>query len=163
MGHTCRALTTVEAYTAHPANRVELERPVDYMMRAMESLGEPGAVAERGRQAGRELGEKPALAVRETARRGLARLEQIPDNAILGVPVGGMRLVDYLPTRVFELTIHTLDIASAIGKEVEPPPAAMEITLYLMADQALRLGRGPVLALATTGRWTLPEGFTLLG
>jgi hypothetical protein len=120
-------------------------------------------VAERGRQAGLELGEKPALVIRETAERVLAGLEQIPNNAILGVPVGGMRLIDYLPTRVFELTIHTLDIAAAIGKEVEPPPAAMEMTLYLLADRALRLGQRPVLALATTGRRTLPEGFTLLG
>jgi hypothetical protein len=41
VGHTCRALTTVEAYAARPAARVELERPVDYMMRAMDSLGNP--------------------------------------------------------------------------------------------------------------------------
>jgi hypothetical protein len=87
-------------------------------------------VAERGRQVGLELGEKPALVIRETVERVLAGLEQIPNNAILGVPVGGMRLIDYLPTRAFELTIHTLDIAAAIGKEVEPPPAAMEMTLY---------------------------------
>jgi uncharacterized protein (TIGR03083 family) len=163
VGHTCRALTTFETYAARPADRVELERPVDYIMRAMESLGEPGAVAERGRQAGRELGEKPALTVRETAERVLARLDQMPDHVILGVPVGSMRLIDYLPTRVFELTIHALDVAVAIGTEVEPPPAAMKMTLYLLADRALRLGQGPVLALATTGRRKLPEGFTLLG
>lgn len=163
VGHTCRAITTVETYSAQPAGRVELARPVDYMMRAMETWAEPGAVAERGRRAGRELGEKPALTVRETAERVLARLDQMPDSAILGVPVGGMRLIDYLPTRVFELTIHTLDIAAAIGRDVEPPQSAMKMTLYLLADRALRLGQGPALALATTGRQPLPEGFTLLG
>ena len=163
VGHTCRALTTVETYLDQPGQVVEIRRPVDYFIRTMESLGDPDAVAERGRQAGRSLGQRPAMAVREVAQRVLTGLERATGSAILGTPIGGMRLMDYLPTRIFELTIHTLDLASAIGAPREPPQAPMEVTLHLLAALALESGKGPVLALASTGRRPLPEGFNLVG
>ncbi len=74
-----------------------------------------------------------------------------------------MRLIDYLPTRIFELTVHTLDVAKAINLAVEPPPAPLLVTLHLLADLAVATGAGPDLALAVTGRLSLPEGFSVLG
>ncbi len=159
--HTCRALTTIETYSATPAGRMEMERPVDYFMRALERTG-GDEIADRGRAAGRDLGSDPVAIVRQTITRVLDGLERTLDEAILGVPVGGMRLIDYLPTRIFELTIHTLDIASATGLALEPPDAPMKITLQLLVDRAMGLGQGPALALATTGRRPLPEGFSLV-
>lgn len=163
VGHATRALTTIEHYSGESASRVELERPVDYLTITLAALGQPQAVAERGRQAGRELGEDPVLVVTEAVHRVLGKLDQMPDTTILGLPVGGMRLIDYLPTRILELTIHSLDLAAAIGTQVTPPDAPMSVTLRLLADQALQTRQGPVLALAGTGRRPLPEGFNLLG
>lgn len=162
VGHTGRAMTSIETYADSPVEQVEVASPVDYFMLAQRTVGTPEAVAQRGRDAGRDLGADPIAAMTETARRVLGRLEHMSDDALLGVPVGGMRLMDYLPTRVQELTIHSLDIANALNIEAEPPPRAMALTLHLLADRALRLGQGPLLALATTGRCSLPPGFTLV-
>src|SRR4029453_577680 len=60
VGHTSRALLTVEAYVDKPAGQVEVERPVDYFLRAKASLADPAAVAARGREAGQALGADPA-------------------------------------------------------------------------------------------------------
>ncbi|MGA8210227.1 MAG: hypothetical protein WB798_08735, partial [Nocardioidaceae bacterium] len=54
VGHTSRALLTVEAYLARPAAAVELESPADYV-RATRSIATGADVAARGRQAGRAL------------------------------------------------------------------------------------------------------------
>ncbi len=165
VGHTLRALTTVEEYSARRAERVEVQSPADYFSRAL-SLSTPdihARIAQRGRDAGQALGNSPADVVRETARRVLAGLEGLSDQAILSTPAGGMRLIDYLPTRILELTIHTLDLGAALGKELEPPAAPMGITLHLLAELALASDKGPALALASTGRRCLPEGFSLLG
>ena len=115
VGHTSRALLTVETYVDNPADKVEVERPVDYFLRAQAALANPAAVAERGREAGRALGADPAGMVRDIATRVFARLQEVPDAALVGTPVGGMRLIDYLPSRVFELVVHTLDLAAALS------------------------------------------------
>ena len=47
-GHTYRSFTTVLSYSDKPAEKVELERPVDYFLKAFESLADPKMVAERG-------------------------------------------------------------------------------------------------------------------
>ena len=33
------------------------------------------------------------------------------DNAVAATPLGGIRPIDYLPTRAFELTVHGIDLA----------------------------------------------------
>lgn len=163
VGHTSRAMTTLERYCNQPGEQVEVEKPVSYFRRAMESMANPEDVAERGRQSGQDLGPDPAETVREIAGRVLAGLEQVPDDLVLAVPVGSMRLIDYLPTRIFELVIHGLDLASAIGVASEPPRAPTEVTLHLLSDLALESGKPADLILAVTGRRSLPEGFNLVG
>ena len=74
------------------------------------------AVAERGRQTAAELGADPVSAVRTIADRVLARVSAEPDGAPCGSAAGAMRLIDYLPTRVVELTVHTVDLTDAIGR-----------------------------------------------
>ena len=78
VGHTARALSTVETYLDTSADDVEIARPVDYFVRAMESLANSEEVAERGRLAGQSLGPHPATTVRRTVERVLERLETIP-------------------------------------------------------------------------------------
>ncbi|PON15866.1 hypothetical protein C2W62_21525 [Candidatus Entotheonella serta] len=147
VGHTNRALLTVETYLGQPAPTVEVERAVDYFIRASAALADPAAVAARGREAGQALGDDPATTVRETAERVLAGVGAAADDASLTTPVGGMRLIDYLPTRVLELTVHTLDIAAAISTPV---------TLA-----ASRPDRVAPLLLAATGRQALPPGYSV--
>ena len=97
VGHTNRALLTVETYLATPATTAELQRPVEYFLRAAASLGDPAAVAARGREAGKALGAEPLATVRDTAQRVLQRVAAASDTTLLKTPVGGMRLLDYLP------------------------------------------------------------------
>ncbi len=162
VGHTNRALLTVETYLGQPAATVEVERSADYFIRASAALADPASVAARGREAGQALGADPAAAVREAAERVLARVGGAADDAHLTTPVGGMRLIDYLPTRVLELTVHTLDIAAAISTRVTLPEEAAALTLGLVADLvASRPDKVAPLLLAATGRQALPPGFSV--
>ncbi len=121
VGHTGRALTTLESYSANPASQVTLHWPVDYLTQALDSLANPSQVAQRGKEAGQALGNDPKEAIGETAHRVLTLVDQLPDSLIIGLPIGGISLIDYLPSRVMELTIHTLDLAAALELRIQPP------------------------------------------
>jgi uncharacterized protein (TIGR03083 family) len=161
-GHTNRALITVETYLDKAATSIDMERPAEYFLRARAALADPAAVAARGREAGQALGADPAAAVRTTAERVLTRLQGTPDEAPVGTPVGGMRLIDYLPTRIFELTIHTLDLTTATSLDVRVPPTAATVTSALVTELAIASDRVAPLLLAATGRGGLPAGYTVL-
>jgi uncharacterized protein (TIGR03083 family) len=162
VGHTNRGFLTVETYLDNPAATAEVQRPVDYFLRAQAMLANPAAVAARGREAGQALGADPLAVVRHAATRVWQRLAAAPDTALLTTPVGGMRLIDYLPTRIFELTIHTLDLAAAVGIAATPSEAAARITSTLVLELALASRKVGPLLLAATGRGPLPAGFSVL-
>ena len=73
-----------------------------------------------------------------------------------------MRLGDYLPTRTFELAVHTADLATAIGEPVDLPVTAAAQALQVVSDLALLDGHAGPLLLAATGRGGLPTGFSVL-
>ena len=162
VGHTSRALLTVELYLAQPAAQREIMRPVDYLLRAQAGLADPTSVAARGREAGVALGSNPMAAVREIAARVLAQVQTTPDEALVSTPVGGIRLIDYLPSRIFELAVHTLDIAAALPVTVTLPAPVAAVALHLLADLALQPDKAAALLLAATGRRALPAGFSVL-
>ena len=162
VGHTSRALLTVETYLAAGAARVDVPGPVEYFMVALATIADHGAIAERGRQAGAALGDDPAGAIRTLAERVVARVQRAADTDLVGTPAGGMTLSAYLPTRVFELAIHTLDLAAALGVAGSLPDAAAAVTLDLVAALARKRGRDTELLLAATGRGALPTGYTVL-
>jgi uncharacterized protein (TIGR03083 family) len=162
VGHTSRALLTVEAYLDRPANGVELPSAVAYYRRALDGGGDPAAVAQRGRDAGAALGADPAATVAEIADRVLRRLDAAAADALVATPFGGMRLIDYLPTRTFELTVHTCDLATAVGRPIEVPDMAARDSLHLLSALAAERGQTAPLLLAATGRGPLPPGFTVL-
>ena len=129
------------------------------------SLGQPGIneqIADRGREAGQALGPDPATSVRSLGAQTLSALEGFEDELIVGTPFGGFRLVDYLPTRVLELVVHTLDLTRATSVDAQPPQAALQLTLGLLFDLAREQGQAGDLVLALTGRTSLPEGYTVL-
>ncbi len=162
VGHTSRALLTVETYLGRPAPTVELTTPADYFLAVAASLTDPAQVAQRGRNAGAALGQDPIKAVGEIATRVRALVATADDAQTLSTPIGGMRLADYLPTRIFELVVHTLDLATAIGAPVELPTEAARVSFQLAGDLALRTGKGATVLRALTGRGPLPGGFSIL-
>lgn len=184
-GHAARALLTIESYrsvTAEPARPVStgpiltspvlaspvltspvLTGPVDYFRAAAAALAGPAAVAERGRQAGAALGNDPAAAVSVIARRVRGLVSETADGALMRTPVGIITLVDYLPTRTFELTVHGLDLAAAV--EAVPPTeldGPLAASLLLAAQLAVATGRGTEVLLALTGRRLLPAPFNVV-
>lgn len=164
VGHTSRSLTTVSSYLATTAEREDITTPQQYYARVNPAaLGiEPADVAERGRRAGRDLGEDPARAVAALVSRVLADLESVDDPLITVLGGLGIRLRTYLPTRVFELTVHGLDIAAAVDLSFAPPPEVLEEALTLAARIAVLGGQGETALLALTGRRPLPPSFSIV-
>jgi len=161
VGHTSRSLLTVEAYLARPADDIEIGSAVEYF-RATSAMAAGAAVAERGREAGVALGADPAASVAEIARRVLALVGSTDGSERVTTIAGGMRLVDYLPTRTFELAVHTADLATALGAPPDVPVTAAAEALRLVTDLAVAGGRAGPLLLAATGRPGPPPGFSVL-
>lgn len=161
VGHTSRALLTVEAYLDQPALEVEVPTATAYYHATRATAAGPD-VAERGRVAGAALGEDPAAAVAEIVDRVPPSLASRTGDELLTTVAGGMRLRDYLPTRTFELVVHTLDLAAALGAEPEPPALAAAEAVAVLADLAVADGHAGTLLRAATGRTALPHGFNVL-
>jgi uncharacterized protein (TIGR03083 family) len=160
VGHTSRSLLTVEAYLARPAAAVEIGSAAGYYDATRALAAGPG-VAQRGRDAGAALGADPAAAVAEIAARVVPLVDARDGTELLTTIAGGMRLADYLPTRTFELAVHTSDIAAALGEPADMPASAAVQALGIVGDLAVAQGRAGMLLLAVTGR-PVPPGFSVL-
>jgi uncharacterized protein (TIGR03083 family) len=161
VGHTSRSLLTVETYLARPAATVEVGSPIDYF-RATGAAADGAAVAQRGRDAGAALGADPAAAVAEIVARVVPLVDARDGTELLTTIAGGMRLADYLPTRTFELAVHTADLARALELPLEVPATAAAQALELVTDLAVAGGLAGPLLLAATGRTALPARFSVL-
>jgi uncharacterized protein (TIGR03083 family) len=160
VGHTSRSFLTVETYLDRPAAGIEVASASDYF-RTTRAVAAGPAVTARGRDAGAALGSDPAAAVAEIAERVLQLLDARDGTELLTTIVGGMRLADYLPTRTFELAVHTSDLATALGEPLDVPTTAAAQALRIVTDLALGDGLAGPLLLAATGR-PLPPGFSVL-
>jgi uncharacterized protein (TIGR03083 family) len=160
VGHTGRAFVTIESYLAQPRGVGQPWQQRHYLRTALAS--DPNAIADRGRQAGQALGDDPPAAIADLADRAMSAVHAAHPDVPVATPFGGIRLRDYLPTRTFELTVHGLDLATALGLLATCPPTALEASLTLAAAIAARTGKGSELLLAATGRHQLPAGFNLL-
>jgi uncharacterized protein (TIGR03083 family) len=161
VGHTSRSLLTVEAYLAKPPEQVDLESAALYY-RATRSLAAGPAVAQRGTDAGRALGDDPADAVAEIAVRVIALVQRSTGAELMTTIAGGMRLRDYLPTRTFELVVHTCDLAVALGVPVAPPAIAARQAMRLVTELLVDEGLAGDALLALTGRRALAANFSVL-
>src|SRR4029450_2901216 len=103
VGHTSRSLITVETYLGQPADREDVPSAAAYY--AALSTIDPAAVAGRGREAGRALGDDPVATLQSLVPRVLALVERA-GNPLITTAAGGMRLRTYLPTRTLELVVH---------------------------------------------------------
>jgi uncharacterized protein (TIGR03083 family) len=161
VGHTSRSLLTVEMYLARPAAIVEVASAGDYFRATRTAAADP-AVAVRGRDAGSALGSDPAAAVAEIAGRVRPLVDTRDGTELVTTIAGGMRLGDYLPTRTFELVVHTADLATALGVPLDVPATAAAQALAVVTDLAVAEGLAGSLLLAATGRPALPAGFSVL-
>jgi uncharacterized protein (TIGR03083 family) len=161
VGHTSRAFLTVETYLDRPAEAVEVGTATEYF-RAASAAAADAAVAARGREAGSALGADPAGAVAQISARVLRLLDTTNGTELVTTSMGGMRLADYLPTRTFELAVHTSDLATALGEPPDAPASAATQALRIAADLAVADGSAGTLLLAVTGRSGLPSGFSVL-
>jgi hypothetical protein len=151
VGHTSRSFLTVESYLARPADAVEIGSAADYYAATRAAAASP-AVAERGRDAGAALGAEPVVAVQEIAARVLDQVGRCDGTELVTTIAGGMRLADYLPTRTFELVVHGLDLARALGEPLDVPALPAAHALALVAELAVSGGQAGPLLLAATGR-----------
>ena len=170
VGHASRSLVTVSTYLRTPIlggaedSREDVTSAADYYVQIRDYASTLGAadVAERGRQAGRDLGADPAAAVDALVQKALSDVAAADDPLIQVIGGLGIRLGNYLPTRTFELAVHGLDIARASGVALTLPEDVLTEAATLAARIAVRTGDGDALLLAMTGRVALPDGFAVV-
>jgi len=162
VGHTSRSMLTVESYLRDEPGQIEAASAVDYFVRSRAALANADEVAERGRAAGRALGDDPAGSVADIADRVLPLVAAAGLEAYVETPVADMRLDDYLPTRTVELAVHGCDLAAACGLEADLPTAVAAEAGAVLAALAAHGGTAADVLLAMTGRRGLREGFTVL-
>ena len=121
--------------------------------------GKDDDIAERGREEGRSLADDPVDAIRRAAEEALDVLDDIPDEHPTRSVVGGIRFIDWLATRVVELTVHSMDIADATGIDAKPPAGAIRTTLAVLSEIAVK-GYAAKMVMAATGRRPMRDGFT---
>lgn len=163
VGHTSRALSTVITYLPKPAAVEQVLSSAAYFQLALGPAGtDSAAVTDRGRAAGAALGPEPAAAVNALVAEAMAMLDAEPGDPVIQTIAGGIRLSNYLPTRTFELTVHTLDIAAATGLPVSPPPQALTEALRIAVDLVDSGGSAVSVLRALTGRQPLPADFSVV-
>jgi len=74
----------------------------------------------------------------------------------------GIRLHTYLPTRTFELAVHSLDIAGAVGISFTLPDDVLTEAVALAGRIAVATRQGETVLLALTGRAELPPSFSIV-
>jgi uncharacterized protein (TIGR03083 family) len=164
--HTSRAWSTIIDYVAVPAE-LALRSATDYYRAALG--GDPAIheqVSRRARAQAEALEEPLPAVAHRLFREAENVLERTPADHVLGTFAGGIRLVDYLPTRVVELVVHGIDLCIAVGRPVEVPTPALELTLEVLVDLASERPErvDPVhLVRALTGRAPLPGDYDVLG
>ena len=160
VGHTSRALVTVTTYLDRPAEREDLPSAAAYLAGAAKTDGD--AVYARGVAAGQDLGDDPHGFVAAAAQRSLDRLRTADPEQLVETIGGGMRLRSYLPTRTFELVVHSLDVAAALGLDPDVPLVALREASGLATAAVLDQGRGTDLLLTLTGRADWPADLVVV-
>ena len=155
--HALRAFITLQRLCDTTGAPPQVESAIAYYRAVTAGEDVHAGVLQRGREAGAQLVDPEATA-RRTAEQALGRLAATSDEHVGETFAGPMRLADYLPTRVVELGIHTLDLQRATGQPMALPASTAAVVLGTLAE----LADVPTLLLAMTGRQPLPDGFNIL-
>ncbi len=158
--HASRAYTTVVDYL-EPRGDIDVDSASDYFRRAMPDAAVNAAIADRGRNEGQALARDPVGMIEARAATTFATIEAAPIGSVCVSRGGTISLGDYLATRIVELSVHTLDLADAVGlDDFEPPPAAAKVAIAVLGALASQPSPS-VLLRALTGRVPLPRGFSV--
>lgn len=161
VAHAARAYLTTTRFFDEPTAEVTHDSAGDYYRAAFETPGIHDDVAARGVAGAAELGDDPAGTIRSWRDAAVAVVESSDGDEIGTVFGGGMRARAYLPTRIVELVVHSLDVARAVDAEPPDTPIASRVAVTTVAEMLDRTTGAVVLA-ALLGRGSLPEGFNLL-
>ena len=162
-GHTARAILTVENYLGQEEpGEATIGSAVGYYTTVYPQFTDAAAVAARGVEAGLWLGGDPVGQVSSALARVRALVENQPDSRIVSIGGMGIRLSEYLRTRILELVVHTIDLSRATGVRHTLPDAAIADSLALASATAGAKGDGEAVLLALTGRAPLPAGFSVV-
>lgn len=154
LGHTTRAYLTIETYLGDPGGDAPWIDCARAYFAAAKTATAPAAVAARGVAAGADLGDEPRAAALAIARRVEHLVAAASGDEVVATPFGRMRLADYLETRSLELTVHSADLARALGLDLTAETRAASVhALRLCADLATEAHAPDALA-ALTGRPT---------
>lgn len=163
VGHTARALITVCDYLEQdPATQVDMETAGDYYGQIYLVYTNPEAIAQRGVDAGIALGDDQVARIEALKEKALNLILAQEPSRLVALGGMGIPLDEYLKTRVFELVVHSIDIARATGQEARFAPDLIEEAAALAAGIAARKGDGERVLMALTGRDTLPKGFSVV-
>jgi uncharacterized protein (TIGR03083 family) len=164
VGHTSRAITTIETYLAEaPADTLTLPNAEAYYSEVFARFTNDEAVAARGVEAGERLGENPMRTITADVVRASAAAAAQPVDRLVSVGGMGIPLAEYLRTRVFELVVHSLDIAKATDLDHHIPVSVIADVAALSARVAALKGDGEYVLFALTGRGSLAQGYSILG
>jgi uncharacterized protein (TIGR03083 family) len=157
-GHLLRGIRTPIDYLAMDApESAPIPGVAAYFIRYLEGaerdLGVPAAIAARGDAV---LAGVTALDARrlfhEAVAEAVAVLSATPGDRALPTAYGVMFLDDYLRARNFEIVVHGLDLARAIGTTWRPPDVSALDALALLSEVAVLRAVAGDLLLALTGR-----------
>jgi uncharacterized protein (TIGR03083 family) len=163
VGHTSRAITVVETYLlADPAPTMTAPDAETYYAEAFTKYTDNDAIAARGVEAGKALTEDSGALFEAALGRVLELIaSNAPDRLVAIGPIG-IPLSEYLRTRVFELVVHSMDIAKATDLDHGIPGHVVANTADLAARVAVRKGNGEDILFAMTGRRPLPLRYSIL-
>jgi uncharacterized protein (TIGR03083 family) len=163
VGHTARAIIVTEQYLlAAPAPSVTAPDAEAYYATVFTEYTDNDAIAARGVEAGRGLNENSGAEFEATLNRALALIAENGPDRIVAIGPIGIPLGEYLRTRVFELVVHSMDIAKATGLPHGIPTEIVANVADLAARVAVRKGNGEDLLFALTGRRPLPSRYSIL-
>lgn len=133
-GHTARAILTVENYLAQEEpGDVTISTAEAYYTSVYLDFTDDAAVASRGVEAGEWLGVDPVAQVSAAIARANSAIDSQPANRIVSIGGMGIRLDEYLRTRIFELVVHSIDLSRATGLPHRLPTLAVENAVSLAA------------------------------
>lgn len=177
VGHSARAMVTVEQYLTLPDHVTDGEPPAapddadgeaataraaSYFVGLRGNTALHDDVAERGRQAGAQLpAEAGAVlaALEAQTARVLAALRAAPAGAYFRTRFGSVPFTAYLRTRTVELAVHTVDLVRACGGEPEMPAPVASSVVAVLGELAVQRGSGFELIAAVSGRVALDPAF----
>lgn len=163
--HASRAWLTTLQYTAETSNLL-LHRPVDYYLAVLNLPGDlHKRVADTTIEQAASVDEPVPAYASELCAEVSTVVDNTADDQVITSLAGGIRLIDYLPSRVLEMVTHGIDIHHALGSEPEVPVSAMSVSLELLsqiAAERLPSDQSAALVRALTGRATFGGDINLL-